>query len=109
MKQKNNKNKVQYIPHSEVMAQIIAEDPNALAEMEAFDKEYEAHFALYKARQQQKLTLKQLAAKSGIPYSNISNIENGKANMTINTLSRLAAALDHELVIKLKPKKTVSH
>lgn len=57
---------------------------------------------LVKARHKRGLTQKQLAEASGMTQSNISYIENGLANVTIDTLHQLSSALNFELVIKIK-------
>ena len=45
-------------------------------------------------RQRQQLTLKDLAKKAGgMSYTFLSNVETGKANPSLSTLKRLAAAL----------------
>ncbi len=45
-------------------------------------------------RQRQKLTLKALAKKAdGMSYTFLSNVETGKADPSLSTLRRLAAAL----------------
>lgn len=45
-------------------------------------------------RQRQKLTLKALAKKAGnMSYTFLSNVETGKADPSLSTLTRLAAAL----------------
>lgn len=44
-------------------------------------------------REQQKLTLEQLAAKADITYQYLSGVENGKENFTIQVLERLSRAL----------------
>ena len=47
------------------------------------------------------LTQSQLAAATGINQSDISRIERGIGNPSINTLSRIAKALDAELIISI--------
>ena len=49
---------------------------------------------LREIRHQQKLTLKMLAKKAGnMSYTFLSNVETGKADPSLSTLKRLAAAL----------------
>ena len=55
--------------------------------------------ALASARAKRGLTQSQLAALTGIDQSDISKIERGAANPSLNTLDRLATALDMELKI----------
>lgn len=49
---------------------------------------------LVEARTKKKLTQERLSELSGVSISAISRIENGKGSATIETLCRLAAALD---------------
>lgn len=46
------------------------------------------------------MTQAQLADATGVPQAEISRIENGNANPTIETVARLAAALDKKLVLQ---------
>lgn len=52
------------------------------------------------ARRGLNMTQARLSALSGVPQSEISRIESGRANPTIETLSRLASALDKKLVLQ---------
>ena len=58
--------------------------------------------ALLAARAGKKVTQKELAALSGIDQSDISKIERGGANPSVNTLMRLAKALGRELTIRFE-------
>ncbi len=49
----------------------------------------------------------ELARRMGTQQSNISRIENGLANPTIEFLQRLAKALDTDLIIRLKTEEIV--
>ena len=55
--------------------------------------------AVSEARSKAGLTQSQLSAATGIDQSDISKIERGVANPSVNTLSRIADALDAELQI----------
>ena len=57
--------------------------------------------AVAEARSKVGLTQAQLAAATGIDQSDISRIERGVGNPSINTLSRIANALDAELIISI--------
>ena len=50
-------------------------------------------------RAKKELSVRQLAQIAGISYSNLSNIENGRYNVSIDILSRVCAALGCELTI----------
>lgn len=47
------------------------------------------------------LSQQELAYKLGMYKVNISNIENGKRNLTVTTLNRIAKALDSNLLIDI--------
>lgn len=52
------------------------------------------------ARHAHHITQEDLAELSGVPQSEISRIESGRANPTIETVSRLATALGKRLVLQ---------
>lgn len=80
-------------------------DPEFKKEWDASENEYQLINSLIKARVESGLTQKELFEKSGIDQANISKIENGIYNPTINTLWKLAEAMDMELKIEFIPKK----
>ena len=49
------------------------------------------------------MTQAQLADATGVPQAEISRIENGNANLTIEAISRLATALDKRFVLQWHP------
>jgi transcriptional regulator with XRE-family HTH domain len=49
-----------------------------------------------------RITGKQLAERAGVSVTYISEIKNGKRNISIDTLLRLFDALDLELIVQLK-------
>lgn len=61
--------------------------------------------AMLDARKLQNLTQEELAKKTGINQADISKLENGTRNPTINLLKRLAEGLGMDLKIELVPKK----
>ena len=56
-------------------------------------------------RAEQHLNQTQLAARAGMNASKISKIESSPANLTLNTLTRLAEALGATVKIEFVPKK----
>jgi transcriptional regulator with XRE-family HTH domain len=48
-------------------------------------------------------TVASVAADAGLSVPYIANLENGRGNPTLGALSRLAAALDRRLVVRLSP------
>lgn len=78
---------------------------------EEFKKEYEAIQpemdiikALVEARTSQHLTQKELAKRTGINQADISKLENGTRNPTVNLLKRLADGMGMTLKIEFIPK-----
>lgn len=63
----------------------------------AFRRELGTRIRSYRTRQN--LSLRKLGLMTGIDYAYISNIENGSANITIDTLIKLCDALDVEMSI----------
>lgn len=60
---------------------------------------------LTKLRQDKGLSIRQLAATSGLEYSLVQRIEKGKVNLTFTTLIALAQGLEvdpHELLVAYK-------
>jgi transcriptional regulator with XRE-family HTH domain len=60
---------------------------------------------LARLRAEQHLNQTQLAARAGMRASKISKIESSPANLTLNTLTRLAGALGATVKIEFVPKK----
>jgi ribosome-binding protein aMBF1 (putative translation factor) len=70
----------------------------------AYDKaDIEVRIAIQiaKAREKAHLTQEQLAKAVGTTQSVISRIERGEQNLTIETLSKIAAALHGDLIVQL--------
>ena len=61
--------------------------------------------SLREARQRKGFSQRELSAKSGVPQSHISKIENGDVDLRVSSLVALARVLDLE--IELVPKKAV--
>ena len=79
---------------------------------EEFKREYEniqpemnVIRALVEARNSQNLTQKELAERTGINQADISKLENGTRNPSINLLKRLAEGMDMVLKIEFVQKK----
>ncbi len=66
-----------------------------------------ARFALHltRLRQEKGYSIRQLAAASGLEYSQIQRIEKGKVNFAFTTLIALAQGLDLELPALLEEYK----
>lgn len=67
--------------------------------------EFDVIRAIVDARTSQNLTQKQLAEKTGINQSDISKLENGTRNPSVNLLKRLAEGMGMALKIEFIPKQ----
>ena len=61
--------------------------------------------AIVNARTSQNMTQKELAERTGINQADISKLENGTRNPSINLLKRLADGMDMMLKIEFVPKQ----
>ena len=78
-------------------------EPGFRAEYEALEPEFAIMQAVVNARKSSGLTQKQLSEKTGIDQADISKIEIGEANPTLNTLKRLASGMDMKLRLEFAP------
>lgn len=63
---------------------------------------YDLLTSFKEAREKKGLTQEELATKANINRTTLSKIESGLRNATIETLSRIASALDLQLEVKLR-------
>lgn len=82
-------------------------NPKFRKEYEAIQPEMAVIQAMVDARTSQNLTQKELAKRTGIHQSDISKLENGTRNPSINLLKRLADGMDMVLKIEFVPKQKV--
>ena len=82
----------------------LENDAEFRKEYEALAPEYELAKALIACRNSGNLTQKQLSELTGIDQADISKIENGNANPSVKTLTRIASAMNMELKIEFVPK-----
>ena len=78
-------------------------EPELRAEWDALEPEFTIIQAMIDARKYSGITQKQLAERSGIAQGDISKIENGNANPSLNTLKRLASGMNMKLKIEFLP------
>jgi predicted transcriptional regulator len=81
---------------------IINTDPEVLDELENNAAEYQIVREIIKARHELNLTQEQLAKLVGTRQSNISRLESGEYNPTIEFLSKVAQAMGKTLEIRLQ-------
>ncbi|HIZ55934.1 MAG TPA: helix-turn-helix domain-containing protein [Firmicutes bacterium] len=77
-------------------------DPETKAEFEALRPQYEIISQIIKARNEQGLTQEDLAARTGLQRSNISRLESGNYNPSIELLARVARGLGLELHVEFR-------
>lgn len=82
-------------------------DASFVKEYEAFQPEMDVIRAIVETRASQKLTQKELAERTGIDQADISRLENGTRNPSVNLLKRLADGMGMTLKIEFVPKKRV--
>jgi len=78
-------------------------DPKFKAEYDALEPEFAIIHAMIEARKTSGLTQSQLAERAGISQGDISKIETGNANPSLNTLKRLATGMDMRLRLEFLP------
>lgn len=74
-------------------------------EYEAIQPEMDVIRAIVDARTSQNLTQKELAERTGINQADISKLENGTRNPSVNLLKRLADGMGMMLKIEFVPKQ----
>ena len=79
-------------------------DINFRKEYEDIQPEMDVIRAIIDARTAQNLTQKELSKRTGINQADISKLENGTRNPTVNLLKRLAEGMGMELRIQFIPK-----
>ena len=77
--------------------------PEIRAEWDALEPEFAIVQAIIDARKTIGFTQRQLAERTGIAQADISRLENGNANPSLNTLKRLASAMNMTLKIEFTP------
>lgn len=80
-------------------------NPEFKKEWENLDAEFQIIRAMVDARKEKDITQKELSELTGIAQADISKIENGNANPSINTLKRLAKAMGKKLKITFENPK----
>ena len=86
--------------------EILAEGRRVFAAEECVNGRLKAAMSILKAvRNSQKVTLDALAVRTGMTKPYLSKLENDtEANVTINTLYRIADALGHDLQVSVIPR-----
>ena len=83
------------------------QDEEFRKEYEAIQPEMDVIRAIVDARTSQNMTQKELAERTGINQADISKLENGTRNPSINLLKRLAEGMGMTLKIEFIPKQKI--
>ena len=83
------------------------QDPELVREYEAIQPEMDVIRAIVNARTSQNLTQNELAKRTGINQADISKLENGTRNPSVNLLKRPAEGMGMSLKIEFIPKQKV--
>ena len=83
------------------------QDPLFVKEYEAIQPELDVIRAIVDARTSQNITQKELAERTGINQADISKLENGTRNPSVNLLKRLAEGMGMALKIEFVPRQNV--
>ena len=83
------------------------QDPAVKAEYDALQPEYDIIQAMIDARNKEGLTQKELSERTGITQADISRIENGTRNPSLEMVKRLASGLGMRLKIEFIPDDAV--
>ena len=85
--------------YKETLKELMA-DPEFKDEWDAMEPEFQLMCAILEGRKEAGLTQKQLSEATGITQADISRLESGEANPSLQTLKRLAAGMGKTLQIK---------
>jgi len=83
------------------------ENPEIKQAYEELQPEYDIIQAMIDARKSQNMTQKDLSEVTGITQADISRIENGTRNPSLEMLKRLAAGMGMQLKLEFKPVQRV--
>ena len=86
----------------------LMQEPEFVKEYEAIQPEVNITRAILDARINAGMTQMELSQKSGISQADISRLEKGTRNPSLNLLKRLAEAMDSTLSIEFIPNKKVT-
>ena len=89
------------VPFEEIEAKML-EDEEFRVEYERLRPRYEAIGQIIKARKEQNITQAELAKRVGTQKSNISRLESGNYNPSLDFLAKVSEALGKSLSVRLK-------
>ena len=83
------------------------QDEDVKKEWDDLQPEMDVIRAIVDARTSQNMTQKELAERTGINQADISKLENGTRNPSVNLLKRLADGMGMALKIEFVPKRNI--
>ena len=95
--------------YSQFRDEELSSNPKLRAEYESLAAEYDIIQAMIDARKKQNLTQKELSLRTGITQADISRIENGSRNPSLNMLKKLASGLGMTLRMEFVPQRNASN
>lgn len=87
------------------LKQELLKNPEVKAEYEALEPEFNIIQAMIDARREQEMTQEELSRRTGITQADISRIENGTRNPSLEMVKRLAKGLGMRLKLELIPQQ----
>jgi DNA-binding XRE family transcriptional regulator len=96
----NNDGKYKKLIRADDLIKIAKGDAKRAKRIELFRAYHQTLMDIKTVRIESGLTQEKLAEKSGVPIRTISNIENGKRNPTVDTLFKIASAMNKTLEIR---------
>ena len=96
--------KMKTISHEEVLDRFVGKQ--GTTERTEFENELNAEILAHQfkeLRKKKQLTQSELAEKLGMEKGQISKIENGKFNLTLSTINKIALALDTRINFDFQP------
>ena len=93
--------KVKLIDFGKILKEEL-KDPEFKKGFEMEKRKLEMSLAIINLRKKKKISQAKLAEKIGMKQSAVGRIEAGKQNLTIETLQKIAYALNKELVVKFR-------
>ena len=88
--------------HDDIKREIFAKRPEVEAEYEDLRPQYELVSQFITARNEEGLSQEDLAKRTGIARSNISRLESGNYNPSLEFIERVAKGLGREIHIELR-------
>lgn len=88
----------------ETFKKEMLSNPDVKEEYDALEPEFDIIQAMIDARKQQHLTQKELAERTGITQADISRIENGTRNPSLEMIKRLAKGMGMRLKLEFIPE-----